>query len=158
MNDHRQLIEKFYTSFQHRDGNAMAACYHADILFYDPVFLNLHGAEAGTMWKMLCSSARELEISFSNISADEEYGSCNWEADYLFSATGRKVHNVVSARFRFRDGLIIEHMDDFDFWKWSRQALGMSGTLLGWSPVVKNKVRKSARKNLNAFISKQHSL
>ena len=42
-------------------------------------------------------------------------GSAHWEADYTFSATKRKVHNVVDARFELRDGLIVKHTDVFDF-------------------------------------------
>ncbi|MGB0347184.1 MAG: nuclear transport factor 2 family protein, partial [Balneolaceae bacterium] len=52
------------------------------------------------------------------------------------------------------DGLIINHQDDFDFWRWSTQALGFPGLILGWSPFLKKKVQKQALDSLNAFISK----
>lgn len=156
MNQHEQLIEKFYTSFQKLDAAGMTSCYHDDILFFDPVFQDLHGDKAKAMWKMLCASARGFSLTFRKVKADDEYGSCNWQASYIFSGTGRKVVNNISARFRFRDGLIIEHMDDFDLWKWSRQALGWSGILLGWSPVIKKKVSATAIKNLDTFIHKMN--
>ncbi|MOA55161.1 hypothetical protein D3C78_1789040 [compost metagenome] len=50
-----------------------------------------------------------------------------------------------------RDGLICQHDDTFDLWRWSRQALGVPGMLLGWSPLVQNKVRLQAFKGLRAF-------
>ena len=53
---------------------------------------------------------------------------------------------------RIRDGLITEHTDQFDIWKWSRQALGLSGVLLGWSNFMKVKIRKMASKNLGKFM------
>ncbi|MBL8954530.1 MAG: hypothetical protein JNK82_27370, partial [Myxococcaceae bacterium] len=45
-----------------------------------------------------------------------------------------------------------EHTDSFDFGAWSRQALGPSGLLLGWSPLVKNKVRAQAAKGLDLYM------
>ncbi|KGS11492.1 ketosteroid isomerase, partial [Pseudomonas coronafaciens] len=53
--------------------------------------------------------------------------------------------------FVFRDGKICEHRDHFDMWRWSRQALGVKGLLLGWTPLVRNAVRAQALKGLKAF-------
>lgn len=72
---------------------------------------------------------------------------------YTFSATGRPVHNVVDATFELRDGLIVTHVDEFDFWRWSRQALGPIGVLLGWSSVVRRKVQATARRSLDDYLS-----
>ena len=41
--------------------------------------------------------------------------------------------------------------DSFDLWRWSRQALGTKGLLLGWTPLVRNAVRAQALKGLRAF-------
>ena len=68
------LIERFYTAFQKRDGDAMAACYADDVEFSDPVFPSLQGARAGGMWRMLCGRATDLEIVFSDVKADEMKG------------------------------------------------------------------------------------
>lgn len=150
--DNRALIERFYRAFQQRDGEAMAACYHANAHFRDPVF-ELQGARVGAMWKMLTSRGADLRVEYANISADAAGGSADWQAWYKFSATGRPVHNIISARFRFAEGLIIEHVDTFDFWRWSRQALGPVGMLLGWSPMVHGKVRSQAARALDHYIS-----
>ena len=64
------------------------------------------------------------------------------------------VINEVAASFIFKDGLIINHQDDFDFWRWSTQALGISGLIFGWSAFLKKKVQSEALNALNAFISK----
>ncbi|HEX8059406.1 MAG TPA: nuclear transport factor 2 family protein, partial [Cyclobacteriaceae bacterium] len=85
---------------------------------------------------------------------NDQSGSALWEAWYSFSRTGRQVHNIIDAKFEFRDGLIYKHHDHFAFWRWSRQALGTSGTLLGWSPVVRNKVRETARRSLDKFMQR----
>mgnify|MGYP000423281271 CR=1 FL=1 len=52
------------------------------------------------------------------------------------------------------DGLIIEHRDSFDFYRWSRQALGVPGLLLGWSSFLQNKVRAQAAANLKRYLGK----
>ena len=56
---------------------------------------------------------------------------------------------------QIEDGLIVDHRDDFDIWKWSRQALGMPGMLLGWSPPLQKKVRDTALSGLRAYQSEQ---
>ncbi len=155
MHANAQLIQKFYSSFQARDASGMSACYHPEVVFSDPVFGRLHGAQAIAMWHMLCSRARDLEVTFENVQADAGKGAAHWEARYTFSKTGRPVHNVIEAAFEFRDGRIIQHSDTFSFWKWTRMALGPTGLLLGWTPVLQTAIKKDARRNLEAFIQKQ---
>jgi ketosteroid isomerase-like protein len=149
----RALIERFYSAFARRDHAAMGACYTRDARFSDPAFGELRGPEVTAMWRMLCERGTDLELSFSDVEADDERGSAHWVADYTFSATGRRVHNEIDAAFRFRDGLIAEHDDRFSFWRWSRQALGPVGLVAGWTPVVRGRVRTQARANLERFMS-----
>jgi ketosteroid isomerase-like protein len=152
--DHQQLIETFYTAFQQRDHAGMVACYHPEIHFYDPVFLDLNGRYARAMWHMLCQRGKDLQIRFGDVAADEQSGRANWQATYTFP-TGRRVHNDIRAAFQFQDGLISKHRDSFDFWRWTRMALGPTGLLLGWTPMVKRKVRATAVAGLHKFIA-QH--
>jgi hypothetical protein len=66
------------------------------------------------------------------------------------------VVNDIHAELRFNeDGLINDHRDNFDFWKWSRQALGPTGLLLGWNPIVRNKVRQQAGAELDRFTAER---
>ena len=131
----------------------MGDCYHEKLTFRDPVFKTLDYSQAKAMWHMLCERGKDLELGFNNLKGDDRMGSCRWEARYTFSATGKKVHNIIRANFRFEDGKIIWHRDEFSFWAWSKQALGMPGALLGWSPFLKGKVQRQALKNLEKFIS-----
>jgi hypothetical protein len=87
----------------------------------------------------------------SNTEADEVAGRAHWEARYSFGATGRKVLNRVDARFEFRNGLIVRHIDAFDFARWARQALGLPGLLLGWSGLMRGQVRAKAARGLCEF-------
>ena len=149
----RETIERFYAAFDRKDGEAMAACYAPDVRFSDPAFGELHGERAGGMWRMLTSQATDLRVELLEHAADGDQGSARWRAHYTFSQTGRPVVNDVRATFRFRDGLIAEHDDDFSFHRWSSQALGTPGKLLGWTPVLRGAVRKKARGSLERFLA-----
>jgi ketosteroid isomerase-like protein len=154
-NANRQLIEKFYACFAARDGAGMAACYAPDATFSDPAFPDLKGREVGMMWTMLTSRAADLSLKLDDVGADGSGGNARWTARYTFTATGRPVTNVVTSVFTFAGGKIATEVDHFDFWKWSRQALGPAGALLGWTPLLRKKVQRTARQNLDAFIAKQ---
>ncbi len=107
------------------------------------------------MWRMLTGRAKDIKIVASAIEADDTSGRAHWDADYTFSVTGRFVQNRIDARFTFRDGKIVRHVDTFDLWKWAGMALGLPGKLLGWSPPLQNKIRKNADAGLRAFLKKR---
>ena len=152
MNNNEELIQTFYDAFGRLDYATMQNCYAADPVFNDPVFGILQGDEVRAMWEMLCKNAKDLTIHVEKIEVDGEYGTCNWTALYTFSKTGRKVINKVKAHMRIENGKITEHTDEFDIYKWSRQALGLPGILLGWSGYLKNKIRYNAKTNLQKFM------
>jgi ketosteroid isomerase-like protein len=151
--DNAELIRRLYAAFGERDGGAMAALYAPDARFSDPVFPDLKGEEPGAMWRMLTGRADDLKIELLEHEADDDRGSARWIADYTFTQTGRPVTNDVRATFRFAQGLIAEHRDDFDFHRWSRQALGTPGMLLGWTPILRASVRRRARAGLDEFMA-----
>jgi ketosteroid isomerase-like protein len=152
MNTNEQLIHNFYTAFQQLDAKAMNACYSDDIVFFDPVFELLRGNEAKAMWEMLCKNAKDFTLSFENIKdLGDNYYTCDWVASYTFSKTGRKVVNKIKAHMMIVDGIIIEHSDAFSLHKWSIQALGFSGWLLGLNSFYQRKIKNTARRNLLRF-------
>lgn len=151
MHPHETLIREFYGAFARRDAAAMARCYHPEVFFSDPVFPRLHGPEAGDMWAMLLARASDLEVTLDSASADEDGGRAQWTARYTFSRTGRKVVNVITALFAFREGKIVRHHDSFSFWRWASQALGPMGVALGWFAPLKWKVRRQAARGLEQF-------
>lgn len=151
---HAALIARFYDAFQRRDAAGMAACYHPEVRFSDPAFPDLAGPRAAAMWAMLVARGRDLRLEVSGITADDITGRAHWEAHYTFSATARRVHNVIDAEFAFRDGLIVRHVDRFSFWRWARQALGPAGLLLGWTPFLRRKVQAQAARGLDAWMAR----
>lgn len=149
--DNTSLVTEFYTAFANQNYRGMIACYHNDIEFSDPAFGTLKGDEAKAMWQMLIErSGGKLKVVFSDVTAN----SAHWEAFYEFSKTGRNVHNKIDARFEFKDGKIYRHHDHFNLWKWSTQALGASGFLLGYTSFFKNKLQKQTRKLLNDYMQR----
>ena len=146
-------IQRFYDAFGRLDGAAMEACYAPDVHFRDPAFGDLYGPEAGAMWRMLTGNARDLTIELASHSATDTSGSANWIATYTFR-TGRKVRNDIDASFTFNgEGLIEDHVDSFDMWRWSRQALGPIGLIAGWTPLLRAGIRRQARSQLESFMA-----
>jgi ketosteroid isomerase-like protein len=146
----RALIERLYAAFAECNGAAMTACYTRDAHFRDPAFGDLEGEEVGAMWRMLTGRATDLEIELREHDAGEETGSAHWIARYTFSS-GRPVVNDVRASFRFAGGLIADHVDEFDFHRWARQALGPSGHLVALLPPLRSKARARALDQLATF-------
>ena len=107
------------------------------------------------MWRMLTSQAKDLQVELLDHASQGDRGSATWRATYTFSQTGRRVVNLVDSTFRFKDGLIAEQKDHFDFWRWSRQAIGPAGWALGWSPMLKATLRRRARASLDRFLAQQ---
>jgi len=151
VNANEQLIDGFYRSFQKLDADGMAACYAEDATFSDPVFPMLRGKDVTRMWHMLCTRAKSFELTFRDVRATDTEGSAHWEATYLFSATGRTVHNVIEAKFQLSDGKIVRHQDTFDLWQWCGMALGPAGKLLGWFPPFQGTLKKRAAAGLAAY-------
>jgi limonene-1,2-epoxide hydrolase len=159
MHLNQQTLETFYTAFAQLDAEAMARCYADDARFDDEVFSLRGHREVAGMWRMLCAvtqaKGRDVwRLSYEGLEADAQRGRAHWEAHYRFSATGRMVHNIIDGEFEFNAaGKIVAHRDHFDFWRWSRQALGVPGVLLGWSPMLRSKVRAQAAANLQKFLA-----
>ncbi len=151
----KEVVTKFYESFKSLDAEEMAKLYHDEVSFEDPAFGELKGKEVGNMWRMLLDSqkGKDFKVEFKDVHYDSSsgIGKAQWEAWYNFSKTGRRVHNIIHAEFTFKDGLIYTHKDTFDLWQWSRQALGFSGILLGWTSFFKKKLQSQTNRMLHKY-------
>ncbi len=160
MNSNEQTLTRLYTAFAALDADTMATCYAEDATFEDPAFSLKGRREIGGMWHMLCAATlaknrEDWRLEFSDVRADHSSGHVHWEAHYRFSVSNRTVHNLVEADFTFTpDGLIASHTDRFDFWRWSRQALGLGGWVLGWAPFFQRQVRLQTHAALNKHLAK----
>jgi limonene-1,2-epoxide hydrolase len=150
-------IRRFYAAFERLDGQAMQACYADNAHFQDEAFSLKGPREIGGMWRMLCETTRAKGMAHWKLEvSDITDRSAHWEAHYLFTATGRLVHNRIDARFEFDgDGRILRHVDRFDFAAWARQALGAPGWLLGWTPWLRSQVKQRAATQLKRYLERQ---
>lgn len=151
----QETVQRFYEAFKKADAETMAACYADHASFSDPVFPHLTSQEVQGMWRMLCGRSRDFRLDFHIQKIDEHHFQVNWNASYTFSKTGRQVHNHIEAHLELDQGRIVRHQDKFDFWRWSRQALGVPGLLLGWTPILRNAVRKEAAQALQNFLKEK---
>jgi hypothetical protein len=169
-----RTLTRYFESLVAGDYRAMQSCLHPDVEFSDIGF-DLRGEEVGAMWHMIIANG--IKVSFQDLEAGGRTGTAHWQCDYQFrkdpSAEPRPVHNSIDSRFRLEGGLIREHRDDCDFWKWFEQAVGPAGTgahafdvlegkleqLLGRSlPIdveerVRAKVKETAREKIDAFMN-----
>lgn len=152
MNQHEQLIHTFYSAFKERNFRVMQECYADNATFSDPIFQDLNADQVRAMWEMFLVKSDSLTIEYKNIELIQELVTAQWTARYTLSSTGRQVTNTIRSIFRIKNGKIVRHTDSFNFYGWTRQALGMKGILLGWTPFVKNRIRRTARASLRTFM------
>lgn len=130
------LIERLYAALQRHDAEAMAGCYRDDrVRFHDIAFEIRDKARLYGMWRMICEGESGIRVSVEHIRADDRIGEARIVDCYDFGRNmekgerGRPVVNQITSRFQFRDGLIVEHVDDCDERAWAEQALGGA---IGW--------------------------
>lgn len=156
MHANETLIQNFYQAFQNRDSQSMGDVYAENAQFSDPVFPDLKGREIYGMWAMLLEGMDpEGKIICTHCQADDSKGVADWEAIYKFSKTGRTIHNRIHAEFEFSNGKIVRHVDSFSFFRWARMAFGLKGLFLGWTPILKNKVREEVSKTLKMYMKRR---
>ncbi len=148
------IATRFYQALQQRDAKGMIVNYHPELEFTDPAFGRLNYLHTGAMWQMLCSSAADLKIGFSVIHASETEVTTKWTAKYTFGKTGRLVHNEIMASMEIKVGKIIRHVDEFNLYKWAKQALGVQGWLIGATPYFKKKLQQQTNRQLLRFMAK----
>lgn len=149
------LARIFYDAFARQDAASMNALYSDQATFSDPIFPKLNAQETQAMWAMLCQSAKNFSLSYEIREVGSDFVVVGWTAKYSFGPAGRDVENSVSAMLRFHDDKIVEHRDEFNFYRWARQALGFAGAVFGYIPFFQFKVQTTARINLQKFIRRQ---
>lgn len=149
----RDIALTFYSAFQQHDYKTMTDLYRDDIHFEDPAFGKLKGDKAKKMWEMLLANKdSQLVINFNILNSTQNQAHVKWEANYLFGPQKKPVHNIITAHLQTENGKIVSHQDRFSLWRWSRQAIGISGLLLGWTPYWKRIIQKKTRSILNNYL------
>jgi hypothetical protein len=144
------LLRRLFTALDAHHHPTMADCYAPDATFRDIAFDLKGKAEIHAMWRMICRPGSDLRATFDVVHADDGEGRVALVDKYTFSDTGFEVRNVIDARFRFENGLIIEHHDHCDEKAWAEMAFhgGVRGFLAGHFRFVRS---HAAEGKLKAF-------
>jgi ketosteroid isomerase-like protein len=157
MAEARALVTRFYEAFARLDSEAMLDCLHPEITFSDPLFPNLRKGQVFEMWRMLIASAarhpKDFKLTYEFVFLEDRKAQVHWQANYRYGGQ-RKVRNKVLATFTFWDGLIVRHVDGFNFYTWARQALGLLGVGLGWHRKFRASVQAAAAKQLSVYMGR----
>ena len=151
------VAEQFYEAFMVQDHYTMGLLYAENATFSDPVFPLLNARGARMMWAMLLTRAEDLGIEVNVLEDSPTRARIEWTAHYTFGATGRRVVNRIQTEMALSNGRIVRQVDQFSLWRWARQALGVQGLLLGWTPMVQNRIRKQAARSLGEFARRSAS-
>jgi len=151
-----EIAEEFYSAFKALDAERMNALYHETAFFEDPAFGKMNATDTQLMWSMLCESQKDkgFELSFNIIDSDQKSVKVEWQAWYIFSKTGKRVHNKIQAHLKIENGKIIHHRDDFNLHRWANQALGVSGWLLGGTGFFRRKLQQQTHTMLAKYKAK----
>jgi hypothetical protein len=124
------VLDRLFTALSRHDPVTAASCYHPKARFRDIAF-GLEGADdIYDMWRLVCSSDAQLELTVEEREADDRAGRARIVDTYRFGASRRerrkgvKVTNRIVSRFQFRDGLIWRQEDECDARAWAAQAMG----------------------------------
>jgi hypothetical protein len=155
------VVGRFFEAFAKGDWQAMARCYHDKASFSDPVYPDLREERIVYMWYQLLGAAKtpdvkdraknahrmdDLNLEFQVLFGDERKAQVQWTASYAFGK--RLVRNEVLSTLAIWDDKIVRHVDEYNFWHWSRQAQGLTGLAFGAMPWYQRSVQRSAQSRL----------
>lgn len=145
MHPHETLVRNLLDALARGDEAGIAACYHAEIFFSDPIFPSLRGDDALNRFERITPYVSNFSIEIESVAADDDGVRASWVARYAFGEACRPVATRVDSLFAFREGKIIRQFDRFSFWRWAGQAWGPVGRLFGWFAPMKWWARRAAR-------------
>jgi hypothetical protein len=149
------LLQRLFTALDDHDHGAMAACYSPSATFSDIAFTLKGRGQIHEMWQMICENT-DIRATFEVLHADAVEGRVALVDHYTYTDTARTVRNVIDSRFRFQDGVIVQHDDHCDPRAWAGMAFptGVRGFLAGRFRIVRS---FAARRKLEAF-RRQHAI
>ncbi len=111
-----EVARKFYDAFIQGRVDDMEALYAEDVHFKDTIFEYRDRKGTMHMWRKL--QGAKITYEFDRVEGDVAIG--RWVARYKLIG---RVENHIESRLTVRDGKIVEHIDDFSWSRWSKQAL-----------------------------------
>jgi hypothetical protein len=119
------------------------------VRFSDPAFpISTRGVAA--MWRMLCERGKDLACRLRH-RADASTGARTVVRTTRIRPPAGTSRTGSMRRSRSATAASPSHRDRFDLYRWARQALGVPGLLLGWSPPMQSAIRRKAAAALAAW-------
>lgn len=147
------VAARFFDAFAVGDWHAMGRLYAPQARFSDPLFPQLDAEQVRALWQMLLTQAQGFRLSYRIDAESDHAARVLWVAHYLYGR--RPVVNRVVSEMQLGAGCILVQNDHFNLWRWARQALGLTGWLLGGTPLLRRRLRREAAVRLQAFIARQ---
>ena len=152
MHPHETLLRRLFDRLAARDPAGVVRCYHAEVFFTNPLFPRVRGAEAAAFWAMVFEELEDLQVTLSEVAADDDGGHASWRARYSFGRDRRRVVTMTGrSLFAFREGLVCRHYDHFSYWRWAASAFGPAGAALGWFGPFRWAVRQALARRFERF-------
>lgn len=149
-----RALERFFDALRRCDKAALRDCCSPGLRFDDPL-ISITGRDDRLDWCTLLwtpcdgDGQRIWHLELDDVHTRGPLGTARWNLRYRYTPTGRLIELAVTSQFTFDpDGSITAQRDSFDFWRWSRQAHGLLGLLLGWTPLLWDQARDQARVSL----------
>jgi hypothetical protein len=155
------VVGRFFEALALSDWQTMARCYHDKASFSDPIYPDLREERIVYMWHELLAAATDnapkekstnrlnltdLLLEYRILFGDERKAQVQWTATYRYGK--RSVRNEVLSTLAIWDDKIVRQVDEYNFWSWSRQALGLPGLVFGAMPWYQRSVQRSAQSRL----------
>ena len=100
----KEIAIKFYDAFASADVETLKKLYDEKLIFNDEIFVGLNYEETIKMWSSLLIGNKDMSIKYTIKEYSENKVKVEWIADYLFSASRRKVRNVIIANMEIENG------------------------------------------------------
>ena len=102
--DTKEIATKFYDAFASADIEILKNLYDEKLIFNDEIFVHLNYEETIKMWSSLLVGNKDMSIKYIIKEYSENKVKVEWIAEYLFSASKRKVRNVFIAYMDIENG------------------------------------------------------
>lgn len=149
-----QALERFFDAMQRCDTEALRTSYHPALRFDDPLISTTSVGDrldwCGMLWSPRDADGQRIwQLELEEVRTRGALATARWNLRYRYTPTKRLIDQALHSHFSFdADGRITTQRDSFDFWRWSRQAHGLLGLLLGWTPLMWDQAREQARASL----------
>lgn len=155
----KEVIEKFFLSYQNHDHQGMQDCLAPTAQFSDYAFKKIKDNEVKAMWHWFCilyKGRPPIDVpEFEILESENDTVIARYRVVYLYGEKKSPVDYFIKTRFKLHQDKITEQNDIFDSVSendFAKMALGEPLSLLASTPFLRPIVRIIAKRKLNKFM------